>query len=210
MYMEKPSFTYVLHEGGMILKPLTVQQKKDIQYNLLLAGILMAIYLITYLIHRETMLFFWFFETGGTLLAVTLFLHRIKPMYFYGLCLFAMFAQYGGVMFQLYVKIPYYDIGLHFCSGILLVFAGHYLFSILTRRFSGVDLPQTVTLWFCGLFSVASAAVWEIWEFCADRFLGQNSQLGSLDDTMTDIIAGSTGAILGLLLLAIVLRRRKK
>ena len=50
---------------------------------------------------------------------------------------------------------------------------------------------------------------WEIWEFSGDMLFGLSSQGGSLIDTMTDIIAGSCGAVVGTTLLGLILRKKK-
>lgn len=48
---------------------------------------------------------------------------------------------------------------------------------------------------FCLLCAFSAAGLWEVWEFLGDTFFGFNGQVGSLYDTMTDIIAGSLGGI---------------
>ena len=46
------------------------------------------------------------------------------------------------------------------------------------------------------IFSIAGAAVWEIWEFSTDQLFGFLSQNNSLHDTMWDIICGTIGGII--------------
>ena len=46
------------------------------------------------------------------------------------------------------------------------------------------------------MFSIASAGVWEMWEFSTDQLFGFASQNNSLNDTMWDIICGSIMGII--------------
>ncbi len=54
---------------------------------------------------------------------------------------------------------------------------------------------------------MAFAAAWEICEFGSDIILGTASQHG-LSDSMTDIIAGTLGGVLAIILLLITRRPR--
>lgn len=202
------------------MKELTAERKQIIRKNLLLSICFFAAYTLVYLIFGVALgfntpagtpfTFFAFFETAGTLLLVMVFLHRFDPMYYNGIVFFACFAQFGGAMLNFYNAIPIYDLLLHGASGILLIFMAHYLLGLLLRHHPEVKLPSTVTLAFCWLFATASAAVWEIFEFTADQLFGLDCQLGSLTDTMTDIIAGTIGAVAGVLLLWLLLRKKQQ
>jgi len=200
---------------GFPIKPLSPEQKKEIRLNLTVAAVLFLFYTVVFLIGRSFgMTFFSYFETAGTLLLVSAALHRFKPMYFLGIVAFAAIAQCGGKMFNLYDVIPIYDLILHAASGILLVFMGHYILSLLLVRHPEHNIPRIVTLWFCWLFGAASACVWEIYEFTADRLFGLDCQLwtlgfGGLVDTMTDIIMGTAGALVGVILLRLLLKKQK-
>lgn len=198
------------------MKPLSPERKKEVRLNLYVSAGLFAAYTVIFLIGRSFgMTFFSYFETAGTLLLVTALLHRFQPMYYLGIVFFACFAQCGGVMFDLYDVIPVYDLLLHLASGVLLVFMGHYFLSLLLRRHPDHRLPRVVALWFSWLFAAASACVWEIYEFSADRLFGLDCQLwtlgyGGLLDTMTDIIMGTAGAVIGVSLLYLVLKRQER
>lgn len=190
-------------------------KKRTVRTNLILAAALFSLYTITYLIDFFTvrsMTFFSYFETAGTLLAVTAILHRMETMYFAGMTLFALIAQYGGVMFNLYSVIPVYDLILHLSSGCLLLFFGHYFLSLLLRRRGGTAPSKSLTLWFCWFFSVACAGLWEIFEFSVDQLFGFDSQIraSGVLDTMSDVIAGTLGSTLGLFLLAWLIGRKKE
>ncbi len=197
------------------MRALSPNQKKEVRLNLIVSAALFLIYTVIYVIGRKSIPFFYYFETAGTLLLIAVFLHRFRPMYYLGIVAFAGIAQCGGVMFQLYVVIPIYDLLLHLASGVLLVFMGHYFLDLISRRHTERCIPPTVTLWFSWLFAVASAGVWEIYEFSADQFFGLDCQLrslgeGGLIDTMTDIIMGTGGAVIGVIALALILRHESK
>lgn len=58
---------------------------------------------------------------------------------------------------------------------------------------NSVKKYDLLRLAFCFFAACACAGLWEILEFCADKFLHLHTQYG-LDDTMIDIIAGCLGA----------------
>lgn len=62
----------------------------------------------------------------------------------------------------------------------------------------------------CLLGSSGIAALWEIWEFLGDTFLQFNAQMGSLTDTMTDILAALCGAGIFFLIAAYKEKRSKE
>ena len=182
--------------------------KKRIAVNLGVSVFLFAVYLIVYLCSANRITFFPFCETAGTLLLVAVFFHRVESVYYLSLVGFAAIAQFGGTMLNFYNVFPFYDILLHFASGILLMFAGHYVLEQITKRKAGLVLPHGLTIFHCWLFSVAAAGVWEIFEFTVDQLFGFDCQLNSLLDTMTDIVAGTVGASMGIFLLWLFLHKK--
>lgn len=194
------------------MKPLSPERKKQVKLNLTVSAILMVLYTLLFLFGQDVTPFAYF-ETAGTLLLVAVLLHRFDPMYYLGIVAFACAAQCGGVMLRLYDVIPIYDLLLHLASGILLAFMGHYFLQLLLRKYPEHRIPRLIVLWFCWLFAMASAGVWEIYEFTADRLFGLDCQLwtlgyGGLVDTMTDIIMGACGSLIGVFLLRLVLKHR--
>lgn len=186
--------------------------KKKTSINLIVSIILFIVYVTTYVIDFftiKTITLSSVLLCVGALIVYTLFLRKIKSVYYLGLLTFTFFAQYLGAMLHLYVYIPIYDIILHFGSGTLLVLAADYVYTLIMKKYKTASVPQLIRLLLCFLTSVASAAVWEIWEYSGDVIIGLNSQ-GSLEDTMTDIIAGTCGAIIGVFLLRYILNKSKK
>lgn len=143
------------------------------------------------------------FETVATLTAIAVLFSSAESLYFYSAALFAMFAQFFGAMLCFYDKFSFYDIIMHLLSGILVTFVAHYLFTLLLKKIKSYDIPCFCGIAFSLLAGIASTAVWEIYEFTVDTLFGWDCQLNSLTDTMTDIIAGSIGALAGCALLTL-------
>ena len=144
----------------------------------------------------------------GGLAAIWIIGHRLEPKYYIGAQCFLFVAEGIGAGLQFYAIISIYDVIMHLCSGILLAFLGEYTLTLFNKG-NPPKLPSLIHYVYCFIFAAACAGFWEIWEFSGDKLFGFNSQLGSLDDTMTDIIAGSLGAIIGVLIL-IILNQRKR
>lgn len=140
-------------------------------------------------------------------IAFWIFLRKFDSMYYIGIILFACFGLYFGTMLDFYSFIPIYDLILHFFSGILLVFLGHYIYSWLIRKNEKAIIPLQITIIFCIIFSISCASFWEIWEFSGDTLFGLTAQGSKISDTMTDIIAGTIGAGIGGFILYMILRR---
>lgn len=180
--------------------------------NTILSIILFCIYLIIIIIDFFTIKSIQLESVlvcFGTLLLYFLLIRRIDWMYYYGIAIFTGFAVGLGQMLHLYQILPIYDLLLHLISGVLLVFLGHYIFTLLLRLIKADNIPLLICVAFCFLFSLACAAVWEIWEYTGDVLFGLHSQLG-LHDTMTDIIAGTIGALIGTPTLYFILKKRTK
>ncbi len=108
-----------------------------------------------------------------------------------------------GEVRQFYTRFWWWDIALHFSSGLLLGMLGFMLIYLLNED-DRVHLnmrPGFMALFtFC--FALALGAVWELFEFGADRLFGatmQKPMLGDasgLTDTMIDLIVDALGALI--------------
>lgn len=116
-----------------------------------------------------------------------------------------------GSLWRVYAMWTYYDIIIHFSSGVLIALIAYSLFSRSKNRLSSVWL-------FFLLFSVALACggLWEIWEFVTDGIFSNNGQdyagyfeRAALFDTMFDLICDASGAILGSTI-AIFLKKKEE
>ena len=106
--------------------------------------------------------------------------------------LFVFLAQFLGTYLGAYGYFEWWDVMLHLVSGILVGYAGLVLLVTLdkdkvlfTKQYAGLLALIIFTI------TVTGAGCWEIIEFIGDTFLGMNAQLGSLQDTMEDIICGT-------------------
>lgn len=162
--------------------------------NIIITIFFYALYIITWVIDAIYFNVIPTYSASLTIVSLTLyltFLRKLPFKYYIVVVLFSFFTQYLGAMFLFYDKIPVYDTIFHFLSGFLLVWLADYFYGIINLN-SGVK-NNLLRLLFCFFVACAGAGLWEILEFCADKFLHLQTQYG-LDDTMTDIIAGSIGA----------------
>ncbi|MGL4800385.1 MAG: hypothetical protein ACRCWY_13465, partial [Cellulosilyticaceae bacterium] len=103
--------------------------------------------------------------------------------------IFVMLSQWLGTYLRAYDFFPWWDVFLHGVSGVLISLVG-ILFVVMADR--GCVLFQNKLY---GLIAIimfltgsASAVFWEIFEFVGDTYFGTFAQLGSLVDTMEDMI----------------------
>lgn len=100
-----------------------------------------------------------------------------------------------------------WDTVVHFFSGILIALGADYAWRTLSRRH-----PFSVPTWLWGLaivsFSAFVAFLWEVAEFVTDLVSDSNAQVNNLD-TMTDMIAGTTSALIVVVILALTRAGRR-
>ena len=105
------------------------------------------------------------------------------------LIVFIILAQWCGTYLRAYDYISWWDIFLHGLSAILVALAGLIILKYLDPEFSLFERKQySFISWFIFFVVSSSAVFWEIFEFTGDTFFGTFSQLGSLNDTMEDMI----------------------
>jgi hypothetical protein len=119
-----------------------------------------------------------------------------------------MFAgPFFGSALGVYTAIPDWDTLVHFDSGIMLAWLG-MLFVRNAEDRIGTALPLWFAIVVIQATPMAFAAAWEISEYASDVIIGTASQRGGLEDTMTDIVAGTLGGMAGIGLLAMIGRPR--
>lgn len=151
------------------------------------------------------------FGSIAVLLAIAYILKVRDDLFFCGL-LFVYFASPVGSVLDLYRSVGPYDKIVHFFSGILLASLGAMIMSLLLKR-AVQSIKKTKAYLFAQavfafFFSSAFAGIWEIFEFTADRLSGGDMQRGMVD-TVTDIIAGNTGALVYFLIFTILIAAGK-
>lgn len=102
---------------------------------------------------------------------------------------FIILSQWCGTYLRAYDFISWWDIFLHGLSALLVALVGVILLKYLDPEFMLFERKQySFISWFIFFVVSSSAVFWEIFEFTGDTFFGTFSQLGSLTDTMEDMI----------------------
>ncbi len=133
--------------------------------------------------------------------------HRLPvkiPLEFHVLIILFIFASlFLGEVQSFYQRVWWWDIVLHFNSGLLLGVLGFLLVYVLNEneRVEVYLRPGFVAL-FAFLFAVAVGAFWELFEFAMDQLFGSQMQKPMLNDpsglmdTMWDLAVDTLGALL--------------
>jgi len=124
---------------------------------------------------------------------------------------FIFLSLYLGSLGDFYEKFPWWDVVLHFQSGLLLGVIGFVMIYVLNERKSErlVMSPGFVSL-FAVCFSLALSVLWEIYEYAVDSWFGFNMQETGLPDTMGDFIINGISAVIIALIGYVWMRRRQK
>lgn len=185
---------------------------KGIIYAIRLAFAVCAVYLLCRLkFDRQVLL--W----GSLLLTyvpeVFTKLSKVKiPIWarlFYTLFLFG--SQFLGSFLGAYTYFSWWDIMLHSVSGVFLGYIA--IIIMLTAERKAILFKENRTglvVLFILAITIASAGIWEIIEFTGDTFFGLNAQLGSLQDTMEDIICGTIGGAVYAIYIGLMMKKRHR
>jgi len=111
-------------------------------------------------------------------------------------------GQFGG----LYDRWHWWDAFLHLVSAIAFGFVGFILLYVYYVH-NQIKIPRGVILTFAFFFSLGVGGMWEIIEYAIDLTLGTNMQVGSLDDTMIDLILGAVGGLIATIMCALYLSK---
>lgn len=133
------------------------------------------------------------------IVAVTIIYKKTKFLTkgaYFSVVIFILLSIFLGRGMRIYRIIPFWDKGLHFLSGFIAVAVARHLYS----AFGGDTKNKTLFNLFAITFAVAVAGVWEIYEFTIDSLFGMQSQNGSLQDTMWDIILGTVSGLISVIL----------
>lgn len=102
-----------------------------------------------------------------------------------------------GSLMNYFEQYWWWDLFVHLLLGLVVGSIGFLLVLELTKhRPESAKLSSGMLVIFAFAFSVAIGTIWEIIEFTIDSLFGTNLQLSSLRDTMTDLIADTTGALI--------------
>lgn len=184
--------------------------KKDnkCRLYLLLAGLLanVACTVLVAVLHIETTAMKVIGSYAAVILAA-LAAWRFPISFYLSVIGFVFFASSLGSCVNLYRHVGFYDLFVHYLSGIVLAQGGEWIGAALLYK-RGLAEDRLVKSLFAFFFSCAGAGFWEIYEFTADLLLNAQMQ-GSKGNTMGDIIAGTLGALTWLLVFTLLSRRKK-
>lgn len=128
--------------------------------------------LISYILNKSR------FKVGGSLLHVSIII-------------FIFLSMYLGKIKNMYFIFPNWDKFLHLSSGFITTILGlAIIYRIGKKEIEDIIKIKGIIL-FLIIFSIAMAGIWELYEYITDLLLGLQSQRGSLDDTMQDMICAS-------------------
>ncbi|MCL2371687.1 hypothetical protein FWC63_03030 [Candidatus Saccharibacteria bacterium] len=146
---------------------------------------------------------------------------RIPTPLFALYVLFVLGGIYIGDFLGFYVYVEHWDKFLHLASGVIITLFGFAVFKLL-KNDKVVRRAEAGLYAFAALcVGLASAAVWEIFEFLLDFSIGSNSQRHStpageplcgqaaLMDTMLDIIGAAIGSLVMALVGYVAIKRGK-
>lgn len=113
-----------------------------------------------------------------------------------GIVVFMCFTLILGEVAQFYTLFWWWDLMLHFLASVGLTTIGFISLLVLYRQ-SDIQLTPFFTTVLAFSFSLASAVLWEIYEFGIDYFLKPDNPMQiSNADTMTDLLAMVSGSLL--------------
>lgn len=121
-------------------------------------------------------------------------LNEKELCYYY---VFVFLADFLGCVVNLYNTTWWYDVVIHFGSGIFTFMMGLFLLN----KFNVGNDNFWFKVLFCFCVVMTIAGMWELFEFLADNLLGldlqHNSSTGVMD-TMIDVLAAFIGGILSM------------
>jgi hypothetical protein len=101
-----------------------------------------------------------------------------------------------GSVFSFYDRYHMWDVFLHTLSGVIIALIGFSMVYILNKgSIKKVHLSPSFIALFSTSFAITIGVVWEIFEYSMDSTLGWNMQRSGLNDTMSDLIVDSIGAL---------------
>ena len=131
---------------------------------------------------------------------------HIPAVFMYVTILFIFSSVFLGQFGGLYDRWHWYDAFLHFISALAFGIIGFLLLFVYYVH-NSLKLPKGLMLFFAFFFCLGVGSLWEIIEYGIDNTLGTNMQVGSLDDTMIDLIVDGLGAIVSVLMCSIYMSR---
>lgn len=120
---------------------------------------------------------------------------------------FVTASSFMGSILGFYGSVNNWDTYVHIDSGVLIAWFGLFLVLQAEQQSKG-QLPKWFAIATAFAFTMASAALWELYEYASDQLIHTNMQIGGLEDTMIDTLAALIGATIAVVL--VLLFRRPK
>ena len=134
---------------------------------------------------------------------------KLSDGFQFSFAVFVTAASLVGSSLGGYGSIPNWDTIVHCYSGAVLAWFGY---TIASKAEQSIKKP--LPLWFKNLVAfmtpLALAALWEIYEYMSDTFLGTNMQVGGLTDTIVDMSAAFVGAVVAVIVSCLWAWKHKK
>ncbi|WP_128694472.1 hypothetical protein [Methanoculleus taiwanensis] len=107
----------------------------------------------------------------------------------------SLYMHVAGHVGGYYVQYaPYYDKAAHLISSVTITTIG-LVVALLADRLFRMKMTRGFIVLFAFLLTMATGAIWEIYEFALDQIFGTSLQHGNID-TMVDLIVDMAGALL--------------
>lgn len=155
--------------------------------------------LVFFIVNKNPFYVFYSILTIVTMLSLRIYVKKVncninEELYLLVL-LFIFLSMFLGKLCDFYSIFPWWDKMLHTLSGVLLSIIALSLYKSLRGRDELQTKDSLLIITFILCFAIAMGALWEIFEFTTDLLFNLNSQKGSLQDTMGDLIADTAGAL---------------
>lgn len=106
----------------------------------------------------------------------------------------SLYLHIGGMAFEFYNTVYFYDKFQHFFGSVTIALLG-FSSVVVVNNYSKLKLGKEHIIFFIIIFTMAIGAFWEIFEFIQDLIFHTNTQHG-LNDTMIDMIFNFFGGLL--------------
>lgn len=168
-----------------------------------LLALLMGIFVIYYSIIDNNFLHLFF------LIALIIpFIIKLPPLLTFSYLIMIFMGIFLGFQVHLYKKTDYFDSLVHLISGMILAIPALWILI----KYQIIDKKFTFNVVFILCFSMAIALSWEIVEYIIDNLVGSDMQrIGTgVNDTMMDVILGTSGTLLFVIFYTIETKLKKK
>lgn len=124
---------------------------------------------------------------------------------------FIFCSQFLGSFLGAYTYFSWWDVMLHSVSGVFIGYVALIaMFAAERECIVFKERKTALIILFIISVTIASAGIWEMIEFTGDQLFGLNAQLGSLQDTMEDIICGTIGGVLYAIYIGVMMKTGRK